>query len=182
MHIGSRIEAGAVGSSLWESVGIVANSFAIGGGGTGYSTETPYGISSEPVRVSPLVRFTALAVKRRDISTEEFHRYWLFQHAPLTRKFRHITRPLRYVQSHVIPSPTLEAFAKGRNWTPNPYDGVVELWWHTDEEMAAALTSPEAYEALALLAEDERRFCDSSTVVFMTREYEIFTSPEMQIG
>jgi hypothetical protein len=80
----------------------------------------------------------------------------------------------RYVQSHVIDSPTIDGFSKGRNWTANPYDGVVEAWFRSEADFAAAFASPEGQKASAILAEDERQFCDTRTIVFAARKYEFY--------
>jgi hypothetical protein len=162
-------------NSLWGAAATVAGGAATVARATG--TQTAYGHSFEPVKESTMIKFTCLAARRSDLTAEAFHKRWLFEHAELVVKYRTATRAHRYVQSHVIDSPAINAFSKGRNWTPNPYDGLVELWWASEEEMVAGLGSPDGQKASTALAEDERAFCDSRTIVFMTREYEIFTTP-----
>ena len=55
------------------------------------------------------------------------------------------------------------------------YDGILELWWDTLDDVVAAFSSPEATQASAELAEDEARFIDlSRSKVFLTEELIMF--------
>jgi uncharacterized protein (TIGR02118 family) len=177
------------GSSLWGPRGALAEAAASGGlrrasaqqasaGSQAASSQTAYGPAPAPIKESSLIKFTAVAPRRADFTPEAFHKRWLLVHGPLAVKYQGALRWKRYVQSHLIDSPTIDSFSRGRNWTPNPYDGLVELWWESEEDMAAAFASPEGQDASAILAEDERAFCDNRIIVFMTREYEIFKSPD----
>jgi hypothetical protein len=158
--------------SLWYSARLIASS----GIGRPHSTgvQTAYGISLEPIRESSMIKFTVLVVRRPDITPAQFHKRWLIDHGLLAKRYLPLLRVHRYVQSHVIDSPSVDAIAKIRDWTSNPYDGIVEAWWESEEEMAAGFASEEAQKASAILAKDEREFCDSRTIVFLAKEYELF--------
>ena len=94
-----------------------------------------------------------------ELSREEFQRYWFENHAPLVRKHADALRIRRYVQLHTIDDAANAALAAGRG-SPDPYDGVAELWWDSLEDLQAATSSPEGVEAGRALLEDERRFID----------------------
>jgi EthD domain len=169
---------GASTPSLWYSARLVAG----GGIGRPQSTgvQTAYGISFEPLRESSMIKFTVLVVRRPDITAAQFHRRWLIDHGSLAKRYLPLLRVHRYVQSHVIDSPSVAAIAKIRDWTSNPYDGIVEAWWGSEEEMAAGFASKEAQEASEILAKDEQEFCDSGTTVFLAREYELFRRDDFE--
>lgn len=83
-------------------------------------------------------------------------------------------RARRYVQSHTIDTP-LNSAAREPRGTAEPYDGITELWWDSEEDVIAALQTPEGQEANRILTEDESRFVDlQRSSVFFTEEVEIF--------
>jgi hypothetical protein len=65
----------------------------------------------------------------------------------------------RYVQVHTAQHP-LNQFLAGTRGSPEPYDGVAELWWESAEDLAQASATPEGQRAAAELLQDERRFID----------------------
>jgi uncharacterized protein (TIGR02118 family) len=89
------------------------------------------------------------------LSRAEFQRYWREQHAPLVEKHREALGIRRYVQVHTRATPVNEGLSQSRS-APEPYDGVAELWF--DSEQLAA--TPAAARAAQELLEDERRFID----------------------
>jgi hypothetical protein len=90
------------------------------------------------------------------------------------KSFAKTLKARRYVQSHTLDSP-LNAHAQQPRGTQEPYDGLTEIWWNSDQELIAALQTPEGQRANQLLAEDEARFCDLPRCsVFFTEEYTIF--------
>ena len=91
-------------------------------------------------------------------SREEFQRYWRENHAPLVAKHAKTLRIHRYVQLHTVDSPA-NAALRGSRGAPEEYDGIAELWWKSEEDLAAA-TGPEAAAAGQALLEDERKFID----------------------
>lgn len=112
--------------------------------------------------------------RQSGMSRDEFQAYWLDQHAPLVRRLAAATGMSRYVQSHTITSKFSASFAKVRGITAEPYDGVMEGWWDSEEQALAALAVGGA-QAGPLLLEDERRFIDlERSSIFFTEEHEIF--------
>jgi uncharacterized protein (TIGR02118 family) len=111
--------------------------------------------------------------RRPDVAAEEFHRYWLEDHAPLVRSVQEVLGIRRYVQSHTIDSP-VNAILQASRQTDGPYDGVAELWWDSLDAIAAGTATPEGQEASRRLLEDEARFIDFATAsIFLTEEHEI---------
>ena len=65
---------------------------------------------------------------------------------------------LRYVQNHTAHDPLNAAMQASRGGPPS-YDGVAELWFESEEAMAAN-TSEAAAKAGAELLKDEKKFID----------------------
>lgn len=111
--------------------------------------------------------------RRPDVSDEEFHRYWLEEHAPLVRSVQDVLGIRRYVQSHTIDTPVNAVLQASRQTGP-PYDGVAELWWDSIEALGAGTSTPEGQDAARRLLEDEARFIDFPTAsIYLTEEHEI---------
>jgi uncharacterized protein (TIGR02118 family) len=113
--------------------------------------------------------------RRPDVTSEEFHRYWLEDHGPLVRSVQEVLGIRRYVQSHTVDTPA-NAMLQASRQTGGLYDGVAELWWDSIDAIAAATASDEGIEASRRLLEDEARFIDFSTAsIFLTEEHEIIS-------
>jgi uncharacterized protein (TIGR02118 family) len=93
------------------------------------------------------------------LSLAEFHDYWLNKHGPLVRRLQPALGMVRYVQVHRR-SDTLGDGARAVRGAPEPYDGVAELWWESEESFRGSGRTPEGREAGRLLLEDEARFID----------------------
>ena len=106
-------------------------------------------------------------------SREEFQKYWFEIHGPLVRRHAAALRIERYVQTHTLLGDAADSLRATRGGPPG-YDGVAELWWKSDEDLAAATGTPAALEAGRILLEDERRFIDlANSPLFLAREREI---------
>jgi len=122
-----------------------------------------------------MLKFVYCVRKRPELSQEEFRKYWLEKHGPLVRSFAVALRAKRYVQSHTLDNPLLNAAAQQPRGTKAPYDGITEVWWDSAEDLAASLQTPEGQRANQILSEDEGRFCDlPNCSVFFTVEHTIF--------
>jgi len=93
------------------------------------------------------------------LSLAEFQDYWLNKHGPLVRRLQPALGMVRYVQVHRLDGDLADGMRRVRD-APEPYDGVAELWWESEEAFRAARKNPQAREAGRPLLEDEARFID----------------------
>ena len=107
------------------------------------------------------------------LSPEVFHRYWRENHGRLARKNLPALRVKRYVQTHTIDTPFNEVLRESRGGG-EPYDGVVELWWDSIEDLEAAFATTEGVKASRELLEDEKRFIDLPRSSMWFAEEEVF--------
>lgn len=111
----------------------------------------------------------------KSLSVEEFYDYWLNHHGPLVRKYATAVGMKRYIQSHTIQNPVLNAAAQQPRGITEMYDGITEVWWDSPEALIASLQTPEGQEANRILSEDEARFVDcANSAIFFTIEHTIF--------
>ena len=129
----------------------------------------PKGVARQPG-----IKIMFLLVKPDGMSAKEFHQYWLEIHSPLVVRRSDDMAMRRYVQSHLVPSPMAVGAAEARRWPANPFQGIAEVWWDSEEAMAAAFSTPNGADAGEALAEDEKKFLDDRSIIVMTREYLIF--------
>ena len=109
------------------------------------------------------------------LSLHEFHDYWLTKHGPLVRRLQPALGMVRYVQQHRLEGDLAAGMQRVRG-APEPYDGVAELWWESEEAFRTARGS-EAREAGRLLLEDEARFIDlSRSPLWLNREQMIYSA------
>jgi uncharacterized protein (TIGR02118 family) len=104
----------------------------------------------------------------------EFQDYWLNKHGPLVKSLQPALGMVRYVQLHRLPGDLADGMRRVRS-APEPYDGVAELWWESEETYRAARRNPEAREAGRKLLEDEARFIDlPRSPLWLSREEVIY--------
>ena len=104
----------------------------------------------------------------------EFQDYWLNKHGPLVKSLQPALGMVRYVQLHRLPGDLADGMRRVRD-APEPYDGVAELWWESEETYRAARRNPEAREAGRKLLEDEARFIDlPRSPLWLNREEVIY--------
>lgn len=118
-----------------------------------------------------MIKFVMCAKRHPNLSRAEFQDYWLNHHGPLFKKFADTYKALRYVQSHTIDSPLNENIRKSRGLL-EPYDGIGEIWWRSEEDFIAAISSPEGQKLREMFIEDEARFIDmKASSAFFTVEH-----------
>lgn len=121
-----------------------------------------------------MIKLVYVIRKRADVSTEQFHDYWLHKHGPLVAKVASAIRAQKYVQSHTIVPETAASIAQSRKMA-EPYDGITEVWWNSLEDLTAGSSTAEGQEAGRLLLEDEAKFIDfAHSTIFFTEEHLIF--------
>jgi uncharacterized protein (TIGR02118 family) len=108
------------------------------------------------------------------LSLAEFQDYWLNKHGPLVRRLQPALGMVRYVQLHRLEGDLAAGMMRVRG-APEPFDGVAELWWESEETFRAAGKSAEAREAGRLLLEDEAKFIDlPRSPLWLNREQVIY--------
>jgi len=111
------------------------------------------------------------------LSVLEFQDYWLNSHGPLVRRLQPALGMVRYVQLHRLDTDLADGMRRVRG-APEPFDGVAELWWESEDTYRAARRNPEAREAGRLLLEDEARFIDlARSPLWLNREEVIVGTP-----
>jgi uncharacterized protein (TIGR02118 family) len=111
--------------------------------------------------------------RREGLSREDFQRYWLEHHGPLVRAHGAALGIRRYTQAHSLPDRLSLSVAGPRN-SPEPFDGVAELWFDDLESVGVAARTPEGRAAAELLLDDEREFIDlERSPFFLVEEHEL---------
>ena len=125
-------------------------------------------------RGNAVLKLTFCLRRLPSLSLEEFQDYWLNKHGPLVRTLQPVLGMTRYVQLHRLSGDLADGMRRVRG-APEPYDGVAELWWQSEETWRAAGRNPEAREANRLLLEDEAKFIDlASSPLWLNREEMIY--------
>lgn len=106
-----------------------------------------------------MIKMVVANWRRHDLTQEQFEARWRGAHAELAAECAKAMGFVRYVQSHKIPSPGMDEFARSRGWAP-ACDGLTEVWWESIAAMEAALGSAEGQAASLRLQADEKEFCD----------------------
>ena len=120
-----------------------------------------------------MIKLVFVIRRREDLSSEEFHRYWLEEHGPLARRLLESLGARRYVQTHTLGT-DLNAALAGSRGTAEAYDGLAEVWWDSLDALIAMSRSEEGQRANETLIEDEARFIDfGRSSFFITEEHAI---------
>ena len=121
-----------------------------------------------------MLKLTFCLRRKPGLSLPEFQDYWLTKHGPLVRRLQPALGMVRYVQLHRRDDELGLGMAKVRG-APEPYDGVAELWWESEEAFRASGRTPEGREAGRLLLEDEAKFIDlASSPLWLNHEQVIY--------
>ena len=124
-----------------------------------------------------MLKLTFCLRRLPSLSVLEFQDYWLNNHGPLVRRLQPALGMVRYVQLHRLDTDLADGMRRVRT-APEPYDGVAELWWESEDTYRAARRNPEAREAGRLLLEDEAKFIDlARSPLWLNREEVIVGTP-----
>lgn len=110
-----------------------------------------------------MIKLTYCLHRLPSLTREEFQRYWRETHAPLVAAAGPALGIRRYVQCHTVASAIGEGTADGRNMPHGEgedYDGVAELWFDSEDAVAAMTATAEGMRHAHILLEDERNFID----------------------
>lgn len=104
------------------------------------------------------------------LDREQFQDYWRNVHGPLVRRHAPALRIARYVQVHSLAGDLSDALRRWRG-APEPFDGVAEIWYASEEDLRASGRDPAGREAGQILLEDERKFIDHArSPIWLARE------------
>ena len=125
-----------------------------------------------------MIKLCFCLVRRPELSREAFQDYWRNQHAPLVRAAAPALAIKRYVQSHSVSEPVLQAAAAARGIPvgdgAQAFDGIAELWFESIESLSAASATEEGRKHAMILLADEAKFIDlPRSRLFGVREIEI---------
>jgi uncharacterized protein (TIGR02118 family) len=121
-----------------------------------------------------LLKLTFCLRRLPTLTLPEFQDYWRNKHGPLVRRLQPALGMARYVQLHRLDNDLADGMRRVRG-APEPFDGIAELWWASEEVYRAARRSPEARDAGRLLLEDEARFIDlPHSPLWLNREEPIY--------
>jgi uncharacterized protein (TIGR02118 family) len=120
-----------------------------------------------------MIKLTFCLRRLPHLSREDFQRYWRETHAPLVAARAKTLGIVKYEQVHTD-FDALNAGIQASRGGPEPYDGIAEIWFESEESMATAGQNPGAAEAARDLLEDERKFIDlASSPLWFNRVHTI---------
>lgn len=99
--------------------------------------------------------------KLANLTSDEFQKHWFEVHAPLVKKHQKVLRIVRYVQFHSELGAMTEKLRAFRD-SPEPFDGVAEIWYESRESLETLGKDPHARAASRELKDDEMRFIDTT--------------------
>ena len=82
-----------------------------------------------------VLKLTFCLRRLASLSLAEFQDYWLHKHGPLVRSLQPALGMVRYVQLHRLPGDLADGMRRVRG-APEPYDGVAELWWESEDDLS----------------------------------------------
>lgn len=105
-----------------------------------------------------MIKLTYCLRRKPGMTWEEFSDYWRNTHAPLVKARAEVLGIKRYQQVRTVQDAGLHGRLQQRNdGSPEPYDGIAELWYDPAERTARGA---EASRAAQELLDDERNFID----------------------
>jgi EthD domain len=119
-----------------------------------------------------MIRLTFVLRRKPGMTLAEFQDYWRNIHGPLVATHATTLNVLRYVQVHTLDDPANQQLAGARGNMEVPYDGVAELWWTSQEALAAISRNTSGRAAGRELLEDEGKFIDlPNSPLWLAYEY-----------
>lgn len=118
-----------------------------------------------------MFKLTYCLRRKPGMTWDEFSTYWRDVHAPLVKERAEVLGIRRYVQVRTVQQRELMARLQQRNeGSPEPFDGIAELW----VEALSGQPAPGAAEAARELLDDERNFIDlASSPMWYGEEWEV---------
>ncbi len=120
-----------------------------------------------------MIKFVMCLRRRSDLTREQFQDYWKNNHGPFFMQNADVMRAKKYVQSLTVDTPLNEGLRTSRGMLPE-FDGVAEVWFESEEDLIAAMSSPEGQKLSTALLEDEGKFIDhAQSSAFIVKEHEL---------
>ncbi|ANM31239.1 ethyl tert-butyl ether degradation protein EthD [Acidobacteria bacterium Mor1] len=117
-----------------------------------------------------MIKMVMCLHRKSNISREQFQDYWRNNHGPFFMKNAAVLRSKKYVQSHTMETPLNEGMRASRGMA-EPFDGVAEVWFESEQDLMEAMSSQEGQELGAALLEDENTFIDHArSSAFIVKE------------
>ena len=105
-----------------------------------------------------MIKLTYCLRRKPGMTWEEFSDYWRNVHAPLVRERAAVLGIKKYQQVRTMQNADLHARLQARNGgSPEPYDGIAELWYDPDDRGEGGEAARKAAQELL---EDEKNFID----------------------
>ncbi len=127
-----------------------------------------------------MIRLVFLLRRKEGLSLAEFSDRWRLDHGPIVAANQTALGVLRYTQSHRLDDPMNAGMANARGGMEEPYDGVAELWWESEDLFRAAGATEAGRRAGAALLADEAEFIDlAASPLWLAHEYpQVNPTPE----
>ena len=88
-----------------------------------------------------MLKLTFCLRRLPSLTLPAFQDYWLNKHGPLVRRLQPALGMVRYVQLHRLDNDLADGMCRVRG-APEPFDGVAELWWESEETYRTAAAIP----------------------------------------
>ncbi|HMK11734.1 MAG TPA: EthD domain-containing protein [Acidimicrobiales bacterium] len=111
--------------------------------------------------------------RKPGMTWDEFSTYWREVHAPLVAERAEVLGIRKYVQVRTADNAAVHAAMQARNGgSPDPFDGVAELWF--DDDALSRAPTPESAEASQELLDDEANFIDlPRSPIWFAQEWQV---------
>ena len=118
-----------------------------------------------------MIRLVYCVSRSKDISVEEFRRYWNDeQFSVLMNDFKKLYKAIKTTKNLVLNVPMNTTMLE-RQGTREPYDGIIELWWESAKDLIALNETPEAEGFRQEMRAFEKQFIDKSRSTIFFSEY-----------
>ena len=120
-----------------------------------------------------MIRFLNCIRRRKDISIDEFRRYWnSSEFEYLFERLFIIVQPRRFAKNLTLQVSANEQIRQERG-SGEPFDGTLEYWWHDASELLEKYDAPEAQEIRKEMLAYQHQFIDLPNCRAFFTEFEI---------
>jgi hypothetical protein len=120
-----------------------------------------------------MIRFLNCIRRRKDISIDEFRRYWnSSEFEYLFERLFIIVQPRRFAKNLTLQVSANEQIRQERG-SGEPFVGTLEYWWHDASELLEKYDAPEAQEIRKEMLAYQQQFIDLANCRAFFTEYEI---------